>query len=89
MAANEHDTDANFGAIGLSSSSLLYETYGHPAQFRMAANNEHEIGTNFSAMQNAWLTHSHEEEEEVRRLWCTVVAAVWETACVVRFFNKK
>lgn len=63
MAANEHDSDANFGAIGLSLSSLLYETYGQPAQFRMAGNNEHEIGTNFSATQNVGLPHSHEEEK--------------------------
>ncbi|KAL6278970.1 hypothetical protein ACE6H2_022571 [Prunus campanulata] len=87
MAANEHDTDAN-GAIGLSSSSLLYETYGHPAQFHMAANNEHEIGSNFSATQNAGLPHSH-EEEEVRRLWCrslqcVIVALLWRLCGKVR-----
>ncbi|XP_021817402.1 uncharacterized protein LOC110759624 isoform X2 [Prunus avium] len=55
-----HPAQFRMAAVGLSSSSLLYETYGHPERFRMAAaNNDHEIGTNFSAMQNAGLPHSH------------------------------
>lgn len=59
MAANVREIGAaNFGWMPLRISPQLLENDAHPARFRVAAS-DHEIGTNFSATQNAGLLHPH------------------------------
>ncbi|KAM1038867.1 hypothetical protein ACFX13_034220 [Malus domestica] len=90
MFANHHETGCSFVSEQLTSSSQLYENYGHPLQFAMdheiganfgpmqlrsssqlaenfglpaplpLASNEHEIGTDFSCMQDAGLYNSNQ-----------------------------
>ncbi|CAL9003487.1 unnamed protein product [Prunus brigantina] len=59
VAANVREIGAaNFGWMPLRMSPQLLENDAHPARFRVAAS-DHEIGTNFSATQNAGLLHPH------------------------------
>ncbi|CAB4285220.1 unnamed protein product [Prunus armeniaca] len=59
MAANVREIGANFGWMPLRMSPQLLENDAHPVRFLRVAASDHEIGTNFSATQNAGLLHPH------------------------------
>lgn len=54
-----YEIGANFGPMQLRSSSQLAENFGFPAPLPLASN-EHEIGTDFSCMQDAGLYYSNQ-----------------------------
>ncbi|XP_009335665.3 FRIGIDA-like protein 5 [Pyrus x bretschneideri] len=57
--AMDHEIGANFGPMQLRWSSQLAQNFGFPAPLPLASN-EHEIGTDFSCMQDAGLYNSNQ-----------------------------